>query len=242
MYNIYVSTTEKNPNKKQPQRLEFENVQNTEWHLKHKIPENPTLEQRIKWHLEHARRCPCSINDNDILGELRKRYLGKHQDFWIDHNINDHKALGLWAAICAERLLPYFEEKYGADTRPRDAISVLREWVRTGEFHMSIIRGASLGAHAAAKLVDEQDKAANYAAHAAGQAVGTAHVPTHSLGVVLYSIRLTTVTHPTNAKAAIAQEQNWQMEHLPDHLKPWVEEWTKRTFQLLPGNIRSQLV
>ncbi len=241
MYNIFMSNIEKNPKKIQPQRLEFDNVQNTEWHLKHKIPENPTMEQRITWHMEHARRCPCWVNDEDILGELRKRYLGKHQDFWIDHHINDHRALGLWAANCAERLLPSFEEKYGNDTRPRDAISALREWVKTGEFHMAIIRGASLGAHAAAKLVDKEDKAANYAAHAVGQAVGTAHVPTHSLGVVVYSIKLVTVTHPANVKDAIAQELNWQMEHLPDNLRPWMENWEKRTFPLLPVNIRSQL-
>lgn len=209
--------------------------------MKHKLPENPTVEQRVKWHMEHARRCPCPVHDEDILGELEKRYLGKHQDFWIDHNITDHKALGLWAANCAQRLLPYFERKYGNDARPREAIRALREWVITGEFHMSAIRRASLGAHAAAKLVDEKEKAAKYAAHAAGQAVGTAHVPTHSLGVVLYAIQLVTVTHPANARAAVAQERDWQMRHLPESLKPWVDSWAKRTFPLLPKNIRSQL-
>ena len=32
---------------------------NKEWHLKHKMPKNPTLEQRIKWHLAHEKHCTC---------------------------------------------------------------------------------------------------------------------------------------------------------------------------------------
>ncbi len=32
---------------------------NAEWHLKHKMPKNPTIEERIKWHLEHQKHCSC---------------------------------------------------------------------------------------------------------------------------------------------------------------------------------------
>ena len=32
---------------------------NKEWHKNHKIPENPTFEQRINWHLEHHKHCRC---------------------------------------------------------------------------------------------------------------------------------------------------------------------------------------
>ena len=123
----------------QVQQVEFDRSPNTQWHVKHQLPNNPTLEQRVQWHMEHARRCPCPSQDEDILEELKKRYLGKHQDFWIFYNRNDHRALGLWAAYCAEHLLPYFEEKYPEDTRPRDAISTLRAWVQTGEFRMAVI-------------------------------------------------------------------------------------------------------
>ena len=35
-----------------------------------------------------------------------------------------------------------------------------------------------------------------FAVHAAGQAVGTTHVPTHALGVVMYAIMLVAFTHP----------------------------------------------
>ncbi len=101
-----------------------------------------------------------------------------HQEFWIFLTKDDHKALALWAANCAEHVLPFFEEKYPDDTRPRDAIHTLQEWVKTGKFSMPVIRGASLAAHAAARDVKEEDNAARFAARAAGQAVATAHVPT----------------------------------------------------------------
>jgi hypothetical protein len=32
---------------------------NKDWHLTHRMPENPTLEQRVAWHLEHAEKCGC---------------------------------------------------------------------------------------------------------------------------------------------------------------------------------------
>lgn len=32
---------------------------NKEWHLAHRMPKNPTLEQRIAWHIEHKRNCAC---------------------------------------------------------------------------------------------------------------------------------------------------------------------------------------
>jgi hypothetical protein len=224
-----------------PQYLELDTTQNADWHARHKLPPNPALEQRLKWHIEHARRCPCSLDDDDIRGELMNRYLGKHQDFWIDHNINDHRRLGLWAALCVERILPYFEAGYPHDPRPGDALITLRQWAQTGEFHMPVIRAASLGAHAAAKTVDRADIAAGYVAHAAGQAVGTAHVPTHALGAVLYSMRWVAETHPANVKTAVTRERAWQMDHLPDGLKPWVEQWLERIFPSLPKNLRSHL-
>lgn len=173
--------------------------------------------------------------------ELQKRYLGKHQDFWIVYTRNDHKALGLWAAACAEHLLPYFEETYPEDTRPRDALKTLREWVHTGGFSMPVIRGASLAAHAAAKQVHAKDKAAKFAAHAAGQAVATAHVPTHALGPVLYAMQLVAAVSPADVKAAVARERAWQTQRLPEHLRPWVDAWVEKTQRLLPKNLRMQL-
>ncbi|HYX49671.1 MAG TPA: hypothetical protein VE843_08005, partial [Ktedonobacteraceae bacterium] len=191
-----------------------------------------------KWHIEHARNCPCTPSGG-IPEEVKKRYMGTHQEFWIFFHRNDQKALALWAADCAEHILPLFEEKYPQDPRPRDAIRALREWVHTGQFSMPLIRGASLAAHAAAREVQEEDKAASYAARAAGQAVGTAHVPTHALGPVLYSIKAIAATNPSDLKAAIAQEREWQTRRLPENLREWVNSWLKQKQQHLPKNLRN---
>jgi hypothetical protein len=32
---------------------------NAEWHRQHPMPKNPTVEQRITWHLAHREHCAC---------------------------------------------------------------------------------------------------------------------------------------------------------------------------------------
>jgi len=216
-------------------------MKNDDWHERHKLPQAPTLEQRVKFHMEHARRCACGWRDDAILEELKLRYGGKHQDFWILHNTYDHRLLGAWAADCAERLLPYFETPYPGDNRPRAAIETLREWADTGIFSMSVIRASSLAAHSAAKDVSKKNILASYAAHAAGQAVGTAHVPTHSLGTVLYSIRLLAELGSSHAREIVEQELDWQIRRLPENLRPWLKSWTLRSYPLLPIKTRERI-
>jgi len=82
----------------------------------------------------------------------------------------------LWATDCAEHVLPYFEEKYPKDNRPRKAIEAGRAWVR-GEIAMREARTAAFAAHAAAR--DTNQAAACAAARAAGHAAATAHVADH---------------------------------------------------------------
>ncbi|HLF87982.1 MAG TPA: hypothetical protein VI451_03495 [Anaerolineales bacterium] len=126
----------------------------------------------------------------------------------------DHKTLAVWAIDCVERVLPYFEEKYPEDHRPRQAIEALQAWINTGVFKMADIRKASLASHAAAREVGE-DNAARSAARAAGQAVATAHVPTHSIGAANYALQaIYRATNSSDADAAIAKEREWQYQHL----------------------------
>ena len=126
----------------------------------------------------------------------------------------DQKTLAVWAIDCVERVLPYFEEKYPQDNRPRKAIEALQAWINTGVFKMADIRKASLASHAAARDVGE-DNAARSAARAAGQAVATAHVPTHSIGAANYALQaIHRATHAADADAAIAKERDWQYQHL----------------------------
>lgn len=211
---------------------------NAAWHEKNKMVGRPTLDQRVTWHLEHARHCSCRPLEGEILAEIKKRYMGTHQEFWIFFTRNDHKALALWAANCAERVLPYFEKKYPKDSRPREAIQILREWVNTGKFSMPVIRGASLAAHSAARAVKQEDTVARFAARAAGQAVATAHVPTHALGSALYALKAIAATKPADPKAAVSQEWEWQLQHLPENLEKWVTSEMKQKQRILPPSLR----
>ena len=127
-------------------------------------------------------------------------------------NTTDQRTLALWAAECAERVLPLFEQWYPDDTRPRAAIDACRAWTR-GEIRVGQARAASLAAHAAAR--EAVDGAARAAARAAGHAVATAHVPRHALGAPLYANRAVfCAAHYTAADKAINSERHWQRRRL----------------------------
>ena len=48
---------------------------NKAWHLKHRMPDNPSLEQRIQWHIAHAKACGCREIPPAIMKELKKRKI-----------------------------------------------------------------------------------------------------------------------------------------------------------------------
>ncbi len=126
----------------------------------------------------------------------------------------DQKTLALWAIDCAERVMPYFESKFPEDLRPRHALNTLKTWIATGEFSMKVIRKASLDAHNAARDVGE-DNPARSAAHAAGQAVATAHVPNHAYGPAIYAQQaLHRTTNNTEAIEVVKNEREWQYQRL----------------------------
>ena len=128
----------------------------------------------------------------------------------------NQKTLAIWAIDCAERVMPYFEEKYPQDHRPRHALETLQTWIDTGVFQMAVIRKASLYAHAAAREVGE-DSPARSAARAAGQAVATAHVPRHAYGPAIYAQQaMYRATNASDADAATVKERQWQLQHLLD--------------------------
>lgn len=124
----------------------------------------------------------------------------------------DQRALALWAALCAEHVLPYFERERPADDRPRRAIEAARAWVR-GEIRCGAARAAAVAAHAAARACTHP--AATAAARAAGHAAATAHLPAHARGAAAYAITATASAAPDQMEAAITSEQRWQMQQLP---------------------------
>ncbi|APV45446.1 hypothetical protein Dform_02142 [Dehalogenimonas formicexedens] len=135
----------------------------------------------------------------------------------------EQKELATWAADCAERVLPLFEQAVPTDDRPRKAIEQCREWARTGVFSMAVIRHASLSAHAAAR--EAPNDIARYAARAAGQAVATAHVPQHAFGAAYYALKAIAATDPANAEVDVKRELEWETLHLSENLR---EELVRR--------------
>lgn len=125
-----------------------------------------------------------------------------------------HRKLGAWAADCAERVLPHFEQRQPGDTRPRKAIETLRAWIETGEFSIAAICGASLAVHAVARGVEEYSPARS-AARAASQAVATAHLPRYSLGATFYAATaVRDAADASTSEAAALKECEWKYRRL----------------------------
>jgi len=115
---------------------------------------------------------------------------------------HDHRSLVLWAANCAEHVLPYFEKQCPRDDRPRKAIEAGWAWVR-GEITMGEARAAAFAAHAAAR--DTNHSAARAAARAAGHAAATVHVASHAPHAVDYAITATEAAG-IDGEAVVAEE------------------------------------
>ena len=136
----------------------------------------------------------------------------------------EHEALVLWAALCAEHVLPYFEKECPKDDRPRKAIEEARRWVREGKpMKMAVIRKASLDAHAAARATE--NPAARAAARAAGQAVATVHVATHAPGAAYYGLK---VAKAVGGEAKAAAGRKWQQKYFSKHLRLLSQTWSTK--------------
>ncbi|RAQ94337.1 putative immunity protein [Thermogemmatispora tikiterensis] len=130
-----------------------------------------------------------------------------------------HHLLALWAATCAEHVLPLFESLRPEDPRPRQAIAAARAWVR-GEIKMMEARAA--GGHAMAAARDLRGSA-RYAAYAAGQAAVVAHVAAHALGAAAYAIKAACAAAPAGeSESARQRECQWQRDQLPDAIRELV--------------------
>jgi hypothetical protein len=145
-------------------------------------------------------------------------------------DLEEHIALALWAAGCAERALHYFESTQPEDNRPRKAIESLLAWTK-GEMKVQEVRVAAFASHAAARAA--LTPASIAAARAAGQAAGTAHVPEHARHAASYALKA--VLAGSGATRAEA-ECKWQRQHLPKHFSPmWLRTMTPNPLQGLPN-------
>jgi len=46
---------------------------NADWHRRHPMPPKPTLEERVRWHVEHQKQCGCRQMPKTVRDALRKR-------------------------------------------------------------------------------------------------------------------------------------------------------------------------
>jgi hypothetical protein len=45
---------------------------NREWHKANRMPKNPTIEQRLHWHIEHANNCQCREMPEKLKAAIKK--------------------------------------------------------------------------------------------------------------------------------------------------------------------------
>src|SRR5919205_3221336 len=133
------------------------------------------------------------------------------------------RAIGGWAADCAERALSVYERYAASDSRPRAAIEGIRGFAGGGK-RTARLRSLALEANAAAREIG--DPAAAAAARAAGLAAASAY--THPLADVHQTKH---IVGPA-AYAALALELNqggdysigdneviWAIEHVPPEVR-----------------------
>ena len=51
---------------------------NKEWHAKNRMPANPTVDQRMTWHIEHAKHCTCRPIPEKLAAEISRWKSGRH--------------------------------------------------------------------------------------------------------------------------------------------------------------------
>ena len=148
------------------------------------------------------------------------------------------RAIGSWAADCAERALSVYETHAGSDSRPRAAIEGIRVFASGGN-RTARLRSLALDAFSAAREVG--DSAAAAAARAACLAASSAY--THPLADVQQTKH---IVGPA-AYAALALELDqagdsnigddeirWAIEHAPPEVREILQQMPARQ----PGKSR----
>jgi len=122
----------------------------------------------------------------------------------------ERRRVALWAADCAERVLPLFEADAPQDGRVRDAVERARAFGRgeldaAGEIRRRFVAGRAAGS--------ARSPAAVAAARSAGQASGVAHMGAHALGAAAYAARAAALA-ASDPEQARRDEIRWQLDHM----------------------------
>ncbi|MET4223767.1 putative immunity protein [Oerskovia enterophila] len=122
----------------------------------------------------------------------------------------DRRLVALWAADCAERVLPLFEAEASGDGRARDGVERARAFGRGELGTAEEIRRRFVAGRAAHSV---KAPAAVAAARAAGQASGVAHMGAHALGAAAYAAKAAALA-ATDQEAGRRAEVLWQVTHM----------------------------
>ena len=141
----------------------------------------------------------------------------------ITLSLESLRALGSWAADCAERALSVYETHPDSDSRPRAAIEGIRGFAGGGK-RTARLRFLALEAHAAAREVG--DPAAAAAARAAGSAAASAythpladvHQTKHIVGPAAYAALALELDHGGDPSIGDG-EVRWAIEHAPSEVR-----------------------
>ena len=142
---------------------------------------------------------------------------------YFELNLESLRALGGWAADCAERALPIYEGQAAADFRPRAAIEGIRGFAAGGK-RTAQLRSLALSALAAAR--EANDPAAAAAARAAGLAASSAYThpladvqqTKHIVGPAAYAALALELYHAGDPNVA-DREVRWAIEHVPSEAR-----------------------
>ena len=126
------------------------------------------------------------------------------------------RTLVIWTQECGERVLSIFERSYPLDFRPRLALEAADSWSR-GNMKMPEAKKAAHATHNAATMA-EHTPAACAAARTIGHIIGTIHVKTHAINVVLYAVTAFVYADPSEESARIISKE---LDYFYERLLYW---------------------
>ena len=137
----------------------------------------------------------------------------------IELSMDQLRAIGRWAAYCAERALPIYEAQAGSDSRPREAIEGIRVFAEGGK-RTAQLRKLAMAAFSAAREISNEAAAA--AARAACLAASSAYThpladveqTKHIVGMAAYSALAIELDYGGDARIGDG-EVRWAIEHAP---------------------------
>ena len=152
------------------------------------------------------------------------------------------RAIGSWAADCAERVLSVYEAYADSDSRPRVAIEGIQAFAG-GEKRTARLRVLALAAFAAAQEIG--DPAASAAARAAGLAASSAYThplvdvqqTKHIVGPAAYAALAIELVHAGDPNIGDG-EVHWAIEHASLEVREVLQQMPARQ----PGKSRLDML